>query len=73
MTQGSICPPFLSQLNRGAIQIALELLEFGFKPRKQGKSIFLALCLMTVSPSVTWPSPATAVRLLRRTRRIVVP
>src|SRR5439155_1014788 len=34
--------------------------------------IFLAPCLMTVSPSVTWPSLPIATLPLRRTQRIVV-
>src|SRR5206468_1527237 len=34
--------------------------------------IFLAVCLMTPSPSVTWPSPAMTTAPVRRTQRTVV-
>ena len=34
---------------------------------------FLARCFMTISPRVTWPSPATATLSPRRTMRMVVP
>jgi hypothetical protein len=34
---------------------------------------FIALCLTTVSPMLTWPSPATTTSLPLRNERMVVP
>lgn len=42
-------------------------------PLDLGDDEVRALALITILPSVTWPSPPMATRLPRRTDRIVVP
>ena len=39
MAQSPVCTPFLGQFNRGPVEVALELLQFGFQPGKERKSV----------------------------------